>query len=214
MGFIKSLFSKKALAIDTVKTQERLYHKAKRQYSDKEPHELLIEVYLGRREVIGDDISSEGVQIAAEIETELFSCLYEPNNIKALALYMLYKERHINKNLLDEYPNHREEYEKLVSEISEIKENDPRRYERIYRLHNPRLASELYGKERSEEPKEFQLLLSQAQVVIKDTGKASTAILQQRMSLPYGTAARLIEKLEKDRLIGKSDAAKPRKIYF
>jgi DNA segregation ATPase FtsK/SpoIIIE-like protein len=214
MGFIKSLFNKKALALETVKTQERLYFKAKKQYPDKEPHELLMGVYLGRRQVIGDDISSDEMQIVAETETELFACLYEPDNIRSLALYMLYKERHLNGNLLNQYPDYDKEYKKLTSAITDIQEKDPPRYERIYRLHNPRLANEIYGKDKSKDGKQFQLLLGQAKKVIKDTGKASTAILQRRLSLGYGTAAKLIEELEEQGLISQADGATPRKVNF
>lgn len=213
MGFITSLFSKKALAIETVKTQERLYFQAKKQHPDKEPHELLMGVYLGRRQTIGDSASSDTMQLAAETETELFSCLPEPSNIKALALYMLYKERQLNKNLIDYYPDYKAEYEQLVAEITEIKEHDPKRYARIYRLHNPRLAEEAYGEDKSKDA-ELPELLKQAKKIIKDTNVASTAMLQRRMSLDYGTAAKIIEVMEQQKLVGKSDGEHPREIHF
>lgn len=215
MGFITSLFSKKALALETVKTQERLYFQAKRQYPEKEPHELLMSVYLGRRQVIGDDINSEGMQLAADTETEMFACLPEPNNVRALAMRMLYKERHLNKNLYKHYPSYQFEYNKLLQNIESIKERNPKDYERLYRLHNPKLAVELFGKvDESQQHSEFLEQLEKAKEVIKDNGIASTAILQRRMSISYGTAARLIEALEEQKLISIADKERPREIYF
>lgn len=141
MGFIASIFSKKALAIDTVKTQKTLYYKFKRSYPNLEPHELLQEVYLNFRRTIGDDVTREGVQVAAESETEMFACLPEPDNIKALALYMLYKMRHMN-SLHSKYPNSSEEYRSLVEAILNLKENSPQEYDRKYALYNPNLAKD------------------------------------------------------------------------
>lgn len=200
--------------METVKTQERLYFQAKKQYPHKEPHELLVGVYLGRRQIIGDYIDSDAMQLAAETETELFSCLPQPNNIKALALYMLHKERHLNKDLIKYYPNYKEEYERLIADITEIEEQDPKRYERIYRYYNPCLAKEIYGDDKSEETNEFSNLLQQAKKVIKDSGIASTALLQRRMSLKHSMAVKLIESLETAGLISTSDGEKAREIYY
>lgn len=127
--------------MDTVKTQKILYSKLKKSYPNLEPHEILQEVYLNFRRTIGDDITREGVQIAAESETEMFACLPEPDNIKALALYMLYKMRHMN-NLYTKYPNSSEEYRMLVEDILEIRENNSQEYERRYAKYNPKLANE------------------------------------------------------------------------
>jgi S-DNA-T family DNA segregation ATPase FtsK/SpoIIIE len=127
---------------------------------------------------------------------------------------MLHKERHLNKGLIDYYPDHKAEYERLVADITKIRENDPGRYKHIYRYYNPRLAEETYGKDTSKEINEFLELLQQAKRLIKKYNIASTAFLQRQMSLNYSTAVRLIEELELQGLVGNADGAKAREIYL
>lgn len=215
MGHIKSLFSKKALAIETVETQEKLYMQARRQNPNKEPHELLMGVYLGRRQVIGDDITRDGVQMAAETETEMFACLQDPYCAKALGLYMLYKERDTNKGLIKHYPAHQEAYARLVSQLFYLKENEPEVYELIYSKYNPKMGFENYGiTSEIDEQAKFRRDLGEARVIIKLTNKAGTAILQRRLSIGYGTAAKILDELELQGVIGAVDGNKPREIYL
>lgn len=50
--------------------------------------------------------------------------------------------------------------------------------------------------------------------VIKDTGKASASLLQRRLSVGYARAARILDILEEQGLIGPANGAKPREIYI
>lgn len=59
---------------------------------------------------------------------------------------------------------------------------------------------------------DFETLLEKAKKLIKDEGKASTALFQRRLHIGYGTAARLMEKLEDLHLVGPADGAKPREV--
>ena len=43
-------------------------------------------------------------------------------------------------------------------------------------------------------------------------GKASTSTLQRRLRLGYGRAARLLDIMEKDGIIGPPDGSKPREV--
>jgi len=48
--------------------------------------------------------------------------------------------------------------------------------------------------------------------VVLEMGKASTSILQRRLRLGYGRAARLLDIMEKDGIIGPPDGSKPREV--
>ena len=54
----------------------------------------------------------------------------------------------------------------------------------------------------------------QAIDVIRATGKASASLLQRRLSIGYARAARLLDELEEEGLIGPSNGAKAREIYL
>jgi DNA segregation ATPase FtsK/SpoIIIE, S-DNA-T family len=48
--------------------------------------------------------------------------------------------------------------------------------------------------------------------VVVETGKASTSLLQRRLRLGYGRAARLIDMMEKDGIVSAPDGARPREV--
>ena len=55
-------------------------------------------------------------------------------------------------------------------------------------------------------------LYNDALVIIKDTGKASASLLQRRLSIGYARAARILDILEENGIIGPANGAKPRTI--
>ena len=55
---------------------------------------------------------------------------------------------------------------------------------------------------------------SQAEDVIRQTGKASASLLQRRLSIGYARAARILDELEEQGKIGPARGAKPREIYL
>jgi energy-coupling factor transporter ATP-binding protein EcfA2 len=59
---------------------------------------------------------------------------------------------------------------------------------------------------------DFDTLLVKAKKLIKDEGKASTALFQRRLHIGYGMAARIMERLEELELVGPADGAKPREV--
>jgi S-DNA-T family DNA segregation ATPase FtsK/SpoIIIE len=57
-------------------------------------------------------------------------------------------------------------------------------------------------------------MYEEAKAAILESGKASTSFLQRRLKLGYGRAARIIDELEKDGVVGRADGAKPREILL
>jgi S-DNA-T family DNA segregation ATPase FtsK/SpoIIIE len=48
--------------------------------------------------------------------------------------------------------------------------------------------------------------------VVLEQGKASTSTLQRRLRLGYGRAARILDMMQKDGIIGPPDGSKPREV--
>ncbi len=56
-------------------------------------------------------------------------------------------------------------------------------------------------------------MLPEARDVVIQAGKASASFLQRRLRIGYARAARLLDLLENERIIGPADGAKPREVY-
>lgn len=54
--------------------------------------------------------------------------------------------------------------------------------------------------------------MAQALDVFQKEGKASTSLLQRKLSVGYGKAARIMDKLEEAGFITSQDGAKPREL--
>ncbi|MCX6798362.1 MAG: hypothetical protein NTX66_04100 [Candidatus Falkowbacteria bacterium] len=57
-------------------------------------------------------------------------------------------------------------------------------------------------------------LIEEAKAIILKAGKASTSLLQRRLSIGYGRAAKILDMLEEAGIIGPSNGAKPREILI
>ena len=55
-------------------------------------------------------------------------------------------------------------------------------------------------------------LFEEAKAIIIKAGKASTSMLQRRLSIGYGRAAKILDMLEEAGIIGPSNGAKPREV--
>ncbi len=55
-------------------------------------------------------------------------------------------------------------------------------------------------------------LYQEAVRVVCEMGRASTSTLQRRLRIGYGRAARLIDIMEKDGIVGAADGTKPREV--
>jgi len=56
-------------------------------------------------------------------------------------------------------------------------------------------------------------MYNDALAIITETGKASASLLQRRLSIGYARAARILDILEENGVIGPANGAKPREIY-
>jgi len=56
-------------------------------------------------------------------------------------------------------------------------------------------------------------MYNEAKAIVTETGKASASLLQRRLSVGYARAARLLDILEENGVIGPSNGAKPREIF-
>ena len=60
---------------------------------------------------------------------------------------------------------------------------------------------------------EYDEMYDQAVAIVTDTQQASISMIQRRLRVGYNRAARMIEQMERDGLVGPADGAKPREVY-
>jgi S-DNA-T family DNA segregation ATPase FtsK/SpoIIIE len=63
-----------------------------------------------------------------------------------------------------------------------------------------------------EDSEELDEVYDAAVRIVVESGKASTSLLQRRLRLGYGRAARLLDLMEKDGIISSPDGSKPREV--
>jgi len=68
------------------------------------------------------------------------------------------------------------------------------------------------GESAVEEEDDYDELYDKAVALITETRQASISNLQRRMRIGYNRAARMIERMERDGVVGQSDGAKPREV--
>jgi S-DNA-T family DNA segregation ATPase FtsK/SpoIIIE len=66
--------------------------------------------------------------------------------------------------------------------------------------------------EQLEMDQEVDEMYDEAVRIVVEMGKASTSTLQRRLRLGYGRAARLIDMMERDGIVGPADGSKPREV--
>jgi S-DNA-T family DNA segregation ATPase FtsK/SpoIIIE len=57
-------------------------------------------------------------------------------------------------------------------------------------------------------------MLEEAIKLVTESGRASTSFLQRRLGIGYPRAARLIDLLEQEGVIGPADGSKPREVLW
>jgi curved DNA-binding protein CbpA len=66
--------------------------------------------------------------------------------------------------------------------------------------------------EETREPTGHDELYYEALAIVTDMGRASTSVLQRRLSIGYGRAAKILDQMERDGLIGPAEGAKPHRV--
>jgi DNA segregation ATPase FtsK/SpoIIIE, S-DNA-T family len=80
-------------------------------------------------------------------------------------------------------------------------------------VYNQQILEDVSEKsEKSQIEGEADEMYSEAVRIVVEMGKASTSTLQRRLRLGYGRAARLIDMMERDGIVGPADGSKPREV--
>ncbi|MBN1898132.1 MAG: DNA translocase FtsK [Spirochaetes bacterium] len=100
-----------------------------------------------------------------------------------------------------------EEIEKIIDFI--VENTEPIEY-----INLGEVVREIEKKEIEESDERHDVLYQQAREVVKQTKKASASYLQRRLKIGFNRAARIIEQMESDGLVGPQIGSKPREVYI
>jgi S-DNA-T family DNA segregation ATPase FtsK/SpoIIIE len=102
------------------------------------------------------------------------------------------------------------------SEITEVvkfwKEQSKAAYETSYLAPPPKEENGQESEDEAEFAGEEDPMYEDAVRLVLEMGKASTSILQRRLRLGYGRAARILDVMERDGIIGPPDGSRPREV--
>jgi S-DNA-T family DNA segregation ATPase FtsK/SpoIIIE len=81
----------------------------------------------------------------------------------------------------------------------------------------PRYRPEVFDVKRDVEAaaagEEYDEMYDQAVAIVTDTQQASISMIQRRLRVGYNRAARMIEQMEREGVVGPADGARPREVY-
>ncbi len=104
-----------------------------------------------------------------------------------------------------------EEIEKIVDFI--VENSETIEYINLNEIVNEIQAKEIENSIADNEDEE-DMFYEKAKEIIKETKKASASYLQRRLKIGFNRAARIIDQLERDGLIGPQIGSKPREVYL
>lgn len=114
--FFKSLVNSEVMGEEIIKSIINLYEQTARYNPGDSSHDLLLKTYLARLKARRINIEDEKIFLNAVADVFIPAQLPEGKNIKALALYCLFKER---PDIIDSYPKFAAEYERLISSLND-----------------------------------------------------------------------------------------------
>ncbi|HEX16715.1 MAG TPA: DNA translocase FtsK, partial [Deltaproteobacteria bacterium] len=80
--------------------------------------------------------------------------------------------------------------------------------------YNLDILKETPSKAASREEDDYDEKYDEAVAFVMETGQASVSLLQRRFKIGYNRAARLIERMEREGIVGPSDGVKPREVLI
>ena len=100
--------------------------------------------------------------------------------------------------------------------INKVKENTTADYdeEMIEKVEKITVEEVKAGGVSSGDGEDYDLLLEQAIEVVVNAGQASTSLLQRRLKVGYARAARIMDEMEENGIIGPYEGSKPRQILI
>lgn len=143
-SFLKSLVNPEAMGDEIIAVQERVYREAQRMHPGADPHMYLAQAWLVRMAAHGKNPTDEMLKVMAFSETMQFACVAPPNNMRALGLYFIYKER---PDIIQNYPKFGLEFARLMAPVMAATENGS--MEALYQRFNPQLAAQAKAAEES-----------------------------------------------------------------
>lgn len=131
-------FNQAAVAKRILSITSEIYEKVRSERPDKDEHFYLATTWLRRffscKQAYqhGKKLSDEELGNLSWTETINFSILTPPNSVRAMGLYMVYKE------CPKEYLKHVKEYNTLMALVTEVKKNGT--FMDFYKQMNPRIV--------------------------------------------------------------------------
>ncbi len=137
--FIRQLFDQDFAIQDTIRIQEETYHNIKWGSPGHDEHEYLARVWLSRAQTRGLNPSTQDAQANAWAETMMFACLPAPQNIRALAIRLLFDE--VPPHVMAKYPALLAEYNSIMAPVLAVRDQGEKALTRLYSARNPQLAA-------------------------------------------------------------------------
>jgi len=91
-------------------------------------------------------------------------------------------------------------------------QSQPQYNEEFLKPVKDRNGEEVEGEDEEEEAAELDAVYDEAVRLVVESGKASTSLLQRRLRVGYGRAARLIDMMQKDGIVSAPDGSRPREV--
>lgn len=119
------------------------------------------------------------------------------------------------RQLLDEYAAHHEAIVNAKKGLENLSNQVGADIQKaIGRLRIKQPVPKLFNPIPKPKVDEDKKLLDRATIIVRTANKASTSLLQRKLKIGYGRAARLMEKMEDLGIIGAADGARPRKVLI
>ncbi len=137
--YVLSAFSPRTLGEEIIKKQEEIYEGQRRLFPGQDEHTYLTQVWLSRKAAYPHRMNPDDpeVQTWAATQTFQFACLEPPASIRALALYIVWKE---HPDIIEGSPKYQEEFNRIIVPVFKAEREGT--LDTLYAARNPKLARE------------------------------------------------------------------------